>query len=285
MLGELTAALPLIQATFDLVSEKLGYDIWNMVQHGPVEALNQTEHTQVAMLTADVALFRVLQVHVGVTPMMMAGHSLGEYAALVCSGAIELSDAAVLVQRRGQLMQQSVPLGKGSMAAIVGLSDADIDTICKEASSTEYLVTPANYNAIGQVVIAGHTQAVEKAIELAQSLNARMAKLIPVSVPCHCPLLEQAAEQFAEVLAAAPFKIPDVPVISNVDLSVYVSPDHMRKLLKEQLYSPVRWVETIQYMRANGVEMVVECGPGRVLCGLTKRIDTTLSTKQVYELL
>lgn len=285
MLSELSTQYPLIQTTFDLVSETLGYDLWHLVQQGPSETLNQTEHTQVAMLTADVAMYRVLKEHTGFEANMMAGHSLGEYAALVCAGAIDLAAAALLVQRRGQLMQQNVPLGKGAMAAIVGLSDEAVNQLCQEASSQTSIVTPANYNAIGQVVIAGHTEAVEKAIELAKSLNARLATLIPVSVPCHCPLLEEAAGHFAKALAQAPFKSPDLPVISNVDLSVYTSPEQIKSLLQQQLFSPVRWVETIQLMRSKGAELVVECGPGRVLCGLVKRIDNTLPAKQVSDLL
>lgn len=285
MLGEWSDKFPMIRTTFDLVSEKLGYDVWHLVQHGPAESLNQTEHTQVAMLTADVALFRVLQEHVGVQASMMAGHSLGEYAALVCAGALELNDAAKLVQRRGQLMQQHVPLGKGAMAALVGLSDESVHQVCQQASNTETKVSPANYNAIGQVVIAGHTQAVEKAIEIAKSMHARLATLIPVSVPCHCSLLEEAAEDFAQELASTPFKTPDIPVISNVDLSIYGSPEQIKARLKLQLYSPVRWVETIQFMRDNGIKQILECGPGRVLCGLVKRIDNTLVAKQVFDLL
>ncbi len=285
MMSDLAAKYPLIQTTFDSVSQTLGYDLWRLVQDGPSETLNQTEHTQVAMLAADVAMYRVLKEHVDFEASMMAGHSLGEYAALVCADAIDLSAAAVLVQRRGQLMQQNVPLGKGAMAAIVGLSDDVVIELCQDASSSSVMVTPANYNAIGQVVVAGHTEAVEKAIELAKSLNARLATLIPVSVPCHCPLLEEAASYFAEALATAPFKSPNLPVISNVDLSVYESPEQIRSLLQQQLFSPVRWVETIQLMQRKGIQLVVECGPGRVLCGLVKRIDSTLASKQVFDLL
>lgn len=286
MLSDLALRFPLIETTFATVSEALGYDVWQLVQQGPAEKLNQTEHTQVAMLTADVALFRVMQSQSVTKPSMMAGHSLGEYAALVCANAIELPQAAKLVQRRGQLMQESVPLGMGAMAAIVGLSDDAVNQLCKEAStSPNCLVTAANYNAIGQVVIAGHTAAVEKAIQLAMSQNARLATLIPVSVPCHCPLLEGAAARFADALAEAPFKTPELPVISNVDLSTYQSPEQMKALLRQQLFSPVRWVETIQLMRQQGVDTLIECGPGRVLSGLAKRIDNTLSSKQVSELL
>lgn len=287
MLSDLALKYPLIKETFDIVSSTLNDDVWQLVQEGPIDRLNQTEHTQVAMLTADVALFRVLQAsdH-AVKPRIMAGHSLGEYAALVCSEAISLPDAAQLVQCRGQLMQKNVPLGEGAMAAIIGLSDDLVNQLCREAShGVSSWVTPANYNAIGQVVIAGHTQAVERAIELAKANNARMANLIPVSVPCHCPLLEGAAAQFSEALERVHFTVPKVPVVSNVDLSVYQSSAQIKSLLCQQLFSPVRWVETIQLMRQQGVDNLIECGPGRVLCGLAKRIDKTLSNTSVFELL
>lgn len=269
--------------TFYQASERLGYDIWQLVQQDPELQLNQTEYTQVAMLTADVAVFRALQQE-GLTPVsMMAGHSLGEYAALVCADAISLPDAAELVAKRGQLMQQTMPLGRGAMAAIVGLSDEQVQTLCAQASTDLYQVSPANYNAIGQVVIAGHTPAVEKAIVLADGMNARLAKIIPVSVPCHCPLLGEAAELFATFLQKTTFNKPILPVISNVDLSIYPSADQIRTLLKEQLYKPVRWVETIQLMKNTGIERIVECGPGKVLSGLVKRIDKSLEVLSVYD--
>ncbi|AHE66681.1 acyl-carrier-protein S-malonyltransferase [Legionella oakridgensis ATCC 33761 = DSM 21215] len=214
----------------------------------------------------------------------MAGHSLGEYAALVCAEALSLTDAARLVARRGQLMQESVPLGEGAMAAIVGLSDEQVDALCQEASHEEQQVTPANYNAIGQVVIAGHAPAVERAISLANAMGARLAMVIPVSVPCHCPLLTKAAELFSEHLAQTPFNTPIVPVISNVDLSIYQSAEQIKTLLKEQLYRPVRWVETIQMIKQHGIEMVIECGPGKVLTGLVKRIDKSLQIVSVNDL-
>ncbi len=283
MLQELAGHYPLITQLFATVSERIGYDVWQLVQDGPEERLNQTEQTQVAMLTADVAVYQLLQAQGAPRATIMAGHSLGEYAALVCAGAISLPDAAVLVGLRGKLMQEYVPLGQGAMAAIVGLTDEQVQELCVKSSTTAHQVTPANYNAIGQVVIAGHTPAVEKAILLADKMGARMAVNIPVSVPCHCPLLTQAADVFSDALQSAAFKTPEFPVISNVDLSIYQSVEQIRTLLKEQLYRPVRWVETIQLMKNKGVELLIECGPGKVLGGLTKRIDRTLQAISVND--
>ncbi|MCX7117264.1 MAG: ACP S-malonyltransferase [Legionellales bacterium] len=283
MLASLSARFPIILQLFSSVSDSLGYDLWSLVQMGPEAKLNQTEFTQVAMLTADVAVFQVLQQQGMPMPAMMAGHSLGEYAALVCSGALSLQNAATLVSLRGQLMQDAIPLGYGSMAAIVGLSDEEVERLCDEVSVPESVVTPANYNAIGQVVIAGHTEAVLKAILQAEVMGAKLAKLIPVSVPCHCSLLRKAADDFENGLAHTRFHVPSVSVISNVDLSIYQSVEQIRRLLKEQLYSPVRWVETIQAMRREGIEYLVECGPGKVLTGLIKRIDKSLKTISVSD--
>lgn len=283
MLGELAMSYPFIISLFTSVSERVGYDLWELVQHGPDTRLNQTEHTQVAMLVADVAVYKLLQQQGGRRAAMMAGHSLGEYAALVCADAISLPDAAALVQKRGQLMQETVPLGQGSMAAIVGLADEDVQRLCMQVSTATSHATPANYNAIGQVVIAGHTDAVEKAIKLADEMGARMATNIPVSVPCHCLLLTEAARQFADSLQSANFKVPTVPVISNVDLSIYQSVDQMKTLLREQLYRPVRWVETIQIMKKKGIEQIIECGPGKILSGLIKRIDKSLHVMNVND--
>jgi len=278
MLHELADNYAIVHTIFDRVSTKLGEDIWALVQNGPIEVLNQTEYTQVAMLTADVAAYVVLQ-QLGVPDAkVMAGHSLGEYAALVCAGALSLEDAAILVRTRGRLMQQTVPDAQGAMAAIVGLTDAQVQSICVAASDTTMQVTPANYNAIGQVVIAGHTSAVNHAITLALSMQARLAKIIPVSVPCHCDLLKPAASLFAEQLALVQFSVPRLPVISNVDLSYYNDVVNIRRLLVEQLYSPVRWVETILHMQKSGINCVIECGPGAVLSGLIKRIDKSITT-------
>lgn len=277
MLGQLAEYYPSIQDTFQMVSDELGFDVWELVQNGPQLKLNQTENTQVAMLTADVAVFKLLQKQGINTGKWMAGHSLGEYAALVCAQAIDLNDAAKLVAKRGQLMQETIPAGLGAMAAIIGLTDQQVSDVCAEASTTETQVMPANFNAIGQVVIAGHTAAIERAIKIAEEREAKMAKIIPVSVPCHCTLLSDAAEAFEEHLASANFRIPEINVISNVDLSVYKSTDQIRTLLKEQLIKPVRWVETIQLIQSKNIENIIECGPGKVLSGLVKRIDKSLS--------
>lgn len=283
MLHELATHYPLITELFASVSERVGYDVWQLVQHGPEARLNQTEHTQVAMLTADVAIYQLLKQQGAPRATMMAGHSLGEYAALVCAEAIGLPEAAELVGLRGKLMQEHVPLGQGAMAAIVGLTDEQVCELCLKSSTAMHQVTPANYNAPGQVVIAGHTPAVEKALILANEMGARMAVNIPVSVPCHCPLLTQAADVFSNALQSAAFKLPTLPVISNVDLSIYQSVDQIRRLLTEQLYQPVRWVETIQMMKSRGIELQIECGPGKVLGGLTKRIDKSLHAISVND--
>ena len=284
MLEELASRYALITEHFTEVSNTLGYDLWQLIQQGPEEQLNQTEYTQVAMLTADVAVYHLMQQLKPCQVKSLAGHSLGEYAALVAANALSLTEAAKLVAKRGQLMQSKLPLGLGAMAAIVGLTNEEVESLCIKASNTNYQVTPANYNAIGQVVIAGHFSAVEKALELANQLGAKLAKLIPVSVPCHCPLLKDAAEAFAENLAEVNFKKPDFSVISNVDLSIYQSPMQIRTLLKEQLYSPVRWVETIQFMKKNEIEIIFECGPGKVLNGLIKRIDRSIIAISVNDL-
>ncbi|WP_298624326.1 ACP S-malonyltransferase [uncultured Legionella sp.] len=283
MLSDFSLQYPIITDLFAESSEAVGYDLWHLIQNGPEDKLNQTEHTQVAMLTSDVAVYKLLMQQGVPAPQIMAGHSLGEYAALVCADSLNLADAARLVARRGQVMQNAVPMGTGAMAAIVGLSDEQVSALCNDASTEDQKVTPANYNAIGQVVVAGHIAAVNRMIELADEADARLAKIIPVSVPCHCPLLFDAAELFAESLAAAPFKAPSIDVVSNVDLSIYRSAEHIKDRLKEQLYSPVRWVETIQLFKSLNVELIVECGPGKVLSGLAKRIDRSLSAISVYD--
>ncbi|HAU1201274.1 TPA: ACP S-malonyltransferase [Legionella pneumophila] len=283
MLSDFMPQYTVVTDAFAEASDALGYDLWGLVQNGPETKLNQTEYTQAAMLTADVAIYRLLM-QLGVPqPQVMAGHSLGEYAALVCANSLSLKDAAQLVARRGQVMQNAIPLGEGAMAAIVGLSDEQVRSLCEQASTANHLVTPANYNALGQIVVAGHRLAVDKLIQLAEEAGARLAMIIPVSVPCHCPLLKNAAELFAEDLAQIEFQVPSVDVISNVDLSIYHSTQHIRDKLKEQLYSPVRWVETVQLIQQRGIDLVVECGPGKVLNGLIKRIERNLTTISVYD--
>lgn len=283
MLSELSQKYPQIAQTFQIVSDRLGYDVWNLTQEGPEQRLNQTEFTQVAMLTADVAVYNVWQSFYSTKPLVMAGHSLGEYAALVCAGALSLENAAWLVSQRGKIMQAHVPAGNGAMAAIVGLTDAQVEAICHEASDALSQVSPANFNAIGQVVIAGHTLAVERAIVLADNQQARLAKIIPVSVPCHCALLKEAAHEFADCLAQVAFQMPAVSVISNVTAVPYTDVASIRSLLQSQLYEPVRWVETIQWMANAGIAEILELGPGKVLTGLIKRIDKTLSVMAIHD--
>jgi len=283
MLSDFVPQYSIITDLFLQASDAVGYDLWQLIQNGPEEILNKTEHTQVAMLTADVAIYKLLLQQGLPYPQIMAGHSLGEYAALVCANSLSLADAARLVARRGQVMQNAIPLGVGAMAAIVGLSDEQVKNLCELASKANEQVTPANYNAIGQVVVAGHTPAVDRLILLANEAGARLAKVIPVSVPCHCPLLSEAADLFSEHLAQVEFKNPSIDVVSNVDLSIYYSAQHIRDKLKEQLYSPVRWVEIIQLFKNRQIELIVECGPGKVLSGLTKRIDRSLTATSVYD--
>jgi len=277
MLSALADMYPVVGETFKEASESVGFDVWQLVQEGPEDKLSQTEYTQVSMLAADVAVYRILEQENKHQCHVMAGHSLGEYAALVCAKAISLAEAAPLVMKRGQLMQENVPLGTGAMAAIIGLSDSDVDALCQQASIAKEQVSPANYNAIGQVVVAGHTPAVERAVQNASDRGAVLAKIIPVSVPCHCSLLTDAADKYAEYLDKITFKVPEVNVISNVDLCVYENDRQIRERLREQLYSPVRWVETIQIMNKMGVDTVIECGPGKVLTGLVKRINRQLT--------
>lgn len=281
MLAELAGSYALVNDVFTLVAEKVGFDLWQLVQEGPESLLNQTKYTQVAMLAADVAIFKLLM-QLGVArPNFLAGHSLGEYPALVCANALSLTDAAYLVVKRGELMQQAVPAGTGAMAAIIGLADEHVELICQQLSSSAQYISPANYNAVGQVVIAGHTEVIVKAIKVAQEQGALLAKIIPVSVSCHCLLLHEAAIKFADYLAAVNFKEPEIAVIANVDLSIYQNAAQLRALLTRQLYSPVRWVETIQLLKSKNVDFIIECGPGKVLAGLIKRIDKSITTFSV----
>ena len=285
MLADLADNHQEIQEIFERASSVLSYDLWQLVVNGPEDQLNQTEFTQAAMLTADYAIYFLLNKHYELAPKYLAGHSLGEYAALVAAGALTFEDAVKLVSIRGKIMQEFIPLGVGAMAAIVGLDDETVESICHQASDDDYDVAAANYNAIGQVVIAGHKKAVEKAINLAQEANARLARMIPVSVPCHCRLLTDASEQFYDALKTTNFVKPTHAVISNVDLSVHQNPESIRKLLKEQLYKPVLWVGTIQKMKENKIDLIFELGPSKVLSGLIKRIDKTINAKSVNDVL
>ncbi len=282
MLAELATHHPQVKACFAEASAVLDYDLWELVQRGPENKLNQTVYTQPALLAAGVAVYRVWQQEGGLQPTLLAGHSLGEYSALVCAGVLNFADAVRLVARRGKLMQSAVPAGKGAMAAIIGLDDNAVKAICDEAAEGEVL-TPANYNSVGQVVIAGDHSAIERAVTLALSTGAKIAKLIPVSVPAHCPLMQPAMEEFVLDLANTPFNPPQIPVINNVDVTTPEHPDDIRDALLRQLISPVRWVEIIQYCVAEGVSQAVESGPGKVLTGLNKRIDRGIKTFPVYD--
>lgn len=280
MLQNIAAQQPIIQETFQEASEVLGYDLWALCAKGPVEKLNQTEYTQPALLTAGVALWRLAEKKVA-APAFLAGHSLGEYTALVCSEALSLKAAVGLVALRGRLMQEAVKEGEGAMAAILGLEDDAVNAICEETTTAADIVAAANYNTIGQVVISGHKTAVLRAIERAKTLGAKRALLLPVSVPAHCVLMKPAAVHLRKALAEIPFKLPRIPVIHNVDVALHSSVDEIREVLVEQLFTPVRWVETVQWMALKGVKAVYECGPGAVLSGLNKRIDATLQTESL----
>lgn len=277
MQADLAAEFPEVGATYAEASEQLGYDLWQLVQEGPKEKLDETVVTQPAMMSAGVAAWRVWQKSGGAQPALVAGHSLGEYTALVCAGAIEFAGAVNLVQRRAELMQQAVPAGEGAMAAILGLDNETVLSVCRDAEEGQ-VVQAVNFNSPGQVVIAGARPAVERAAELAKNAGARRALLLSVSVPAHCELMKPAAEKLAEALAAAKLAVPSIPVIGNTDAVIYESVEQIRDGLRRQLFNPVRWAETIELMIASGATKIIECGPGKVLAGLTRRIDKSVSS-------
>lgn len=282
MLSELYNEFATIRETFDEASQALGYDLWALVANGPEAELNETHRTQPALLTASVAIWRLWQQQGGATPAYMAGHSLGEYSALVCSGALSLADAVKLVEKRGQYMQTAVPAGTGAMQAIIGLDDALISKACEEAAQGE-VVSPVNFNSPGQVVIAGNKAAVERAGELCKAYGAKRALPLPVSVPSHCALMKPAAEKLAVDLAALNFHPTVIPVLNNVDVAIAVAQNDIKDALVRQLFSPVRWTESIEWLAAQGVTEVVEIGAGKVLAGLIKRIDKNLTTGSVND--
>lgn len=282
MLKELAAQFPQVTETFAEASQALNYDLWQLVQDGPAETLNQTTHTQPALLTASIAIWRVWKKESSAIPVVMAGHSLGEYSALVCAQSLAFTDAVKLVADRGHFMQEAVPAGQGAMAALVGLDEKQVQEICELAAQNQVLA-PVNYNAIGQVVIAGETTAVERAIELAKQAKAKMAKQLPVSVPSHCALMHPAAKRLAARLQTISFTAPQIPVINNVDVTCLKEPSAIKDALVRQLYNPVRWVETIQSIAKQSVELIIECGPGKVLAGLNKRIVTDIPTISVND--
>ena len=275
MLSELLADSQIAKATFAEASEALGYDLAALVLNGPEEELNQTHRTQPALLTASVAIYRQWLDANPDTDVVMAGHSLGEYSALVCAGVVSLSEAVKLVENRGLYMQEAVPAGVGSMAAIIGLGDDEIKAAC-DASANGEVVSPVNYNSPGQVVIAGHKAAVERASEACKEAGAKRALPLAVSVPSHCELMKPAAEKLAADLAALTFNTPKCDVINNVDVKAEQSSEAIKDALVRQLYSPVRWTETVQALVAQGITQSYEFGPGKVLTGLAKRIDKAM---------
>ena len=282
MMNGLAQAYPQIQETFAQASQVLGYDLWQIVKAGPEEKLNSTDVTQPAMLSAGVATWRVWLAQGGATPAMMAGHSLGEYSALVCAGAIEFEDAVKLVAARGQYMQQAVPKGTGAMAAILGLEDTVVVAVCEEAAQNE-IVQAVNFNSPGQVVVAGNKAAVERATEIAKQKGAKRAVILPVSVPSHCQLMKPAADRLAEDLRNIEIQTPKIKVINNVDVKSPDAADAIRDALARQLYQPVRWVEVVQTMISAGTTSIVECGPGKVLVGLNKRIDKSVTHSAITD--
>lgn len=283
MLAEIGAAEKVVQEVFAEASAALGYDLWALCQDGPAETLNQTDKTQPAILTASVALYRLWLSKSGSVPAFVAGHSLGEYSALVAAGTLKLADAVRLVARRGELMQEAVPAGTGAMAAILGLDDEQVKTACEQAAQGD-VVSAVNFNAPGQVVIAGSKDAVERAIEICKEMGARRALPLPVSVPSHCDLMRPAAEQFTADITAASWQEPQITVIQNVTAAAAQDVAKLKENVLAQLYSPVRWVETVEFLAEQGVTDLVECGPGRVLSGLNKRCVKTLKNHNLDSL-
>lgn len=282
MLADLAQAYPVVEQTFDEASKALGYDLWQLTQQGPAEELNKTWQTQPALLAASVAIWRVWQQQGGEQPALMAGHSLGEYSALVCAGVLDFAAAVKLVELRGKLMQEAVPAGTGAMSAIIGLDNDAIALACEQAAQGQ-VVAPVNFNSPGQVVIAGHKEAVERAGAACKAAGAKRALPLPVSVPSHCALMKPAADKLAQALEAIEFNAPQIPVINNVDVRAETDAAAIRQALVRQLYNPVQWTQTVEYLARQGAEHLIEVGPGKVLTGLTKRIVDTLSGSAVND--
>ena len=279
MLGAAHQQFQAVRDTFAEASETLGYDMWDLVQNGEQDALNLTETTQPVLLTASVALWRAWQEQSGPRPVIMAGHSLGEFSALVCAGALGFADTVQLVRQRGTFMQSAVPVGQGAMAAIIGLDDDSINAICAEVASTDTgVVAAVNFNSPGQVVIAGHTAAVDAAIVALKAAGAKRALPLPVSAPFHTELMKPAGKRLAEAIAEVTIATPQIPVVHNVTAATEPDPEQIRKLLVAQIYSPVQWTRCVQAIVASGASQVVECGPGKVLSGLNRRIDKSLQS-------
>lgn len=282
MLAELADAHDSVRRTFQEASDALGRDLWTLALEGPEAELNRTDLTQPAMLAAGVAVWRVWHERGGATPLCLAGHSLGEYTALVCADSLAFDDAIRLVADRGRFMQEAVPEGKGAMAALLGLDDDTVKRVCAEAAQGE-VVEAVNFNAPGQVVVAGNTTAVERAVAGAKEAGAKMAVRLPVSVPSHCALMKPASERLAERLNDVTLQRPRLPVLHNVDATEAADAAAIRERLVLQLHNPVLWVDTVRTLAGKGVTRVVECGPGKVLAGLTRRIDRSLAAQPVYD--
>lgn len=282
MLSGLAAQHAIIRETFEEASDGASLDLWKLAQDGPEDQLNQTENTQPALLAAAVAVWRLWCQQGGAQPSRLAGHSLGEYAAIVAAGVLSLHDAANLVAERGRLMQSAVPVGVGAMAAILGGDDDEIAAVCAEVADGQ-VVAPANYNAPGQLVIAGHAEAVQRAIDALAERGIRKAVKLPVSVPSHCSLMRDAADRLSARMADLQWSDPRIPVIQNADADAHTGIAHIRAALERQLYMPVRWRMTIETLVRGGIARVVECGPGKVLCGLARRIDRQLQTHAIGE--
>jgi [acyl-carrier-protein] S-malonyltransferase len=280
MLADLAEYRPIVREAFAEASDGCGIDLWTLAQAGPEEQLNQTEFTQPVLLAAGVAVWRAWLEDDGAQPAQFAGHSLGEYAALVAAGALSLGDGARLVRERGRLMQAAVPAGIGAMAAVLGAEDALIEEVCAAVASDQVIV-PANYNSPGQVVIGGHAEAIDRAIAEFGARGVRKVVKLAVSVPSHTPLMREAADQLAAVMESVAWSMPDRPVIQNADAAAQASVHDIRDALARQLYLPVRWTECVQALAAGGATRLVECGPGKVLAGLARRIDKSLEARAI----
>ena len=282
MLSDLNGAHPVVKQTFDEASETFGQDMWKLAQEGPEQLLAQTEITQPIMFVAGVAAWRAWTAATDIRPALMAGHSLGEYTAYVCSESISLQEGVALVKRRGELMRDACPGGQGKMAAIIGLDDDKTQSVCADAAQDQ-VVQAVNFNAPGQVVIAGDSAAVDRAIELAKEAGARKAMPLAVSVPCHSDLMKPAAEELAEKLRATAIAAPMIPVVNNIDAKIELNPEQIREKLIVQLYSPVLWVASVNTMVEKGIDTMVECGPGKVLSGMNKRVSRSLSVSSIQD--
>lgn len=283
MFNDMVDKYPIIKETYNEASATLGYDIWELSANGPKEKQEEIEYTLPLMLTADVALYRTWVSQKGLKPEVMAGHSLGEYSALVCADSLYFKDALQLVALRGKLMQQAVPIGQGAMAAIIGLDDSTIQALCQEASEGEVL-SPANFNSIGQVVIAGTVNAINRAISLAKTKKAKVATLLPISIPSHCGLMQPAAEGMAKALANVELLPPKIKILHNFDILPHENPSDIRKVLVEQLTNPVRWVDTVNAIEKMGISDIIECGPGKALAGMVKWISRIIVGHSIYPL-